>query len=66
MKKEYTEERMAQSSDSKSSRSATRLGAGAAVTRMACRRGEMMPAYMLEKVHGHCMNEPVNIGVTLT
>ena len=49
-----------------SARNATRLGAGAAaVTRMACRRGEMMPAYMLEKVHGHCMNEPVNIGVTL-
>ena len=49
-----------------SARNATRLGAGAAVTRVACRRGEMMPAYMLEKVHGHCMNEPVNIGVTLT
>ena len=49
-----------------SARSATHQGAGAAVTRRACRREEIMPAYMLERVPGHCMNEPENIGGMLT
>ena len=45
-----------------SARSATHQGAGAAVTRRACRRGEIMPVCMLERVHGHFMNEQENIG----
>ena len=42
-----------------SARNATHQGA---VTKRACRRGEILPAYMWERVHGHFTKEQENIG----